>query len=252
MLTPGGPAGLEPRLSPDGSWWWDGRTWRPAISPDGQFRWDGHSWQPRSLAPHTSTGVRAGTVVVLIAAIAVVVLASVSILGYVALRRLISEQTPPTAINSSGAAIPCDQLEHTQVHYHAAVQILDRGNDIPISTDLGRTPLCYYWLHMHSGEPGIIHIESPAARTFTLGDFFAVWHAWSGKPQPLDAGHVSSFTLGAGQSLVVYVDLGDGTGPQLYKSDPAGIVLTSHEVITIEISPPSINPPPTFVWPPGF
>ena len=33
---------------------------------------------------------------------------------------------------------------------------------------------CFYWLHTHTDE-GIMHIESPVQRTFTLGDFFAVW-----------------------------------------------------------------------------
>ncbi len=33
---------------------------------------------------------------------------------------------------------------------------------------------CFYWLHTHT-EDGIIHIESPVQRTFTLGHFFAIW-----------------------------------------------------------------------------
>ena len=27
--------------SPDGSWYWDGATWRSALSGDGLWRWDG-------------------------------------------------------------------------------------------------------------------------------------------------------------------------------------------------------------------
>ena len=83
--------------------------------------------------------------------------------------------------------MPCDGLEHTQVHYHAALQILDQGLAVPIPTTLGRTSSCYYWLHMHSGESGIIHVEAPSDHQFTLGDFFQVWSAWSGEKRILDA-----------------------------------------------------------------
>jgi hypothetical protein len=33
---------------------------------------------------------------------------------------------------------------------------------------------CIYWLHTHDGT-GIIHIESPIKRDFTLGQFFDIW-----------------------------------------------------------------------------
>ncbi len=31
-------------LSPDGRYWWDGRTWVAAFSPDGKWRWIGSDW----------------------------------------------------------------------------------------------------------------------------------------------------------------------------------------------------------------
>ncbi len=33
---------------------------------------------------------------------------------------------------------------------------------------------CFFWLHTHAAD-GIIHIESPIVRIFTLGDFFDIW-----------------------------------------------------------------------------
>ncbi|HXC76936.1 MAG TPA: hypothetical protein VNU19_07785, partial [Candidatus Acidoferrum sp.] len=60
---------------------------------------------------------------------------------------------------ASAAGIPCDQLEHTQVHYHAAVQIIDEGvlHPIPagigIVTDSSGNVTCYYWLHVHPQYP---------------------------------------------------------------------------------------------------
>jgi hypothetical protein len=161
----------------------------------------------------------------------------------------VSAQTTP-------GGIPCDHLEHTQVHYHAAVQIVFDGVVHPIQPNIGimnpANPTCYYWLHVHPSDTNVIHIESPKSRTFTLKDFFEVWTAWSGIKQPLDATHVSTLTLTPDQKLVVYVDKGDGKGAQLYDGDPNQIVLLSHEVITLEITPPTVTPPPTFTFPTGL
>jgi hypothetical protein len=49
----------------------------------------------------------------------------------------------------------------------------------------------------------------------------------------------------------VYTDAGDGKGPKLYTGDPRNIVLTNHEVITLEIQPPIVAPPPVFTFPSG-
>src|SRR5256885_725525 len=34
------------RMSADGLYYWDGRTWSSALSPDGRMRWDGVRWVP--------------------------------------------------------------------------------------------------------------------------------------------------------------------------------------------------------------
>lgn len=169
----------------------------------------------------------------------------------------------PAPAPQSVGVIKCDQLEHTQVHYHAALQIVYHGNvvNIPDNTGIqlnsgGTAVSCYYWLHVHAANKNVIHIESPASDTFTLGQFFDVWDTWSkangGQPQKLDAKHVSTFTLGPEDKIVVYVDLGDGKGAQPYTGDPRAIVLQSHKVITIEIAPPDLNPPPSFTFPSGL
>jgi hypothetical protein len=153
---------------------------------------------------------------------------------------------PPTA-----AGIPCDQLEHTQVHYHAALQILYHGTPLNVPSDVGRLSTCFYWLHVHVESPGVIHIESRVGQTFTLGQFFAVWAASKGTAEPLDATHVSSLTLGPNDKLVIYVQE-EGKDPVIYTGDPKAIVLKSHEVITLEITPPTQAPPPTFAFPSGL
>ena len=158
----------------------------------------------------------------------------------------------PTPGPATVAGIPCDQLEHTQVHYHAAVQIIYLGQLVNLAANTGisgdpSSPTCFYWLHVHPANPNVIHIESPADQTFTLGQFFAVWTAWNkaqgGPAEPLDSTHVATFTLTPGETLVMYIDLQDGKGPQAYTGDPKTIVLRAHEVITLEITPPAKTPP---------
>ena len=167
----------------------------------------------------------------------------------------------PSAPPPKVSGIPCDQLEHTQIHYHAALQIIYHGvttnirDQTGIQSDSSGAVSCYYWLHVHGGEKNVIHIESPQGDTFTLGQFFDVANQWSTAngfgPQKLDSAHVATFTLGPEDKMVVYIDLGDGKGPTVYTGDPRAIVLKQHEVITIEIAPPDVNPPPTFTFPSG-
>jgi hypothetical protein len=147
---------------------------------------------------------------------------------------------------ATASAIPCDQLEHTMFHYHVALQIIDEGNPVAIPTDVGRPAFCYYWLHMHAATPGLIHIESPTQRTFTLGDFFDVWEKTSSQHVQLDSGHVGTITLSAGQTVVAFVD------GQRYDGDVRGIPLIAHEVIQLEITPPLVDPPPAFNFPSGY
>jgi hypothetical protein len=234
------------QVSPDGKWWWDGSAWRSALSPDGRLRWTGYAWVS------TSAGI-SRRLMALIAGSVVVVVIVVSVMAYVAINAANGGAlTPVSGQPLTTDPIPCDQLEHTQVHYHAHLQILAGGNIVPISTSVGRTVSCYYWLHMHSNEQGIIHVEAPSDRAFTLADFFWVWGAWSGQRQLLDSNHVSTLTLSSAQTLVVYVDADDGSGPHVYNGDPQKIVLRDHEMITLEITPPVVSPPPAYTWPDGF
>jgi hypothetical protein len=152
----------------------------------------------------------------------------------------------PASHHATPTSIPCDLLERTAYHYHVALQIINDGSEVAIPIDIGRPGPCYYWLHMHASSPGVIHVESPDLRTFTLGEFFDVWAKTSSQPVQLDSRHVGTLTLTAGQSLVAFVD------GKRYEQDPRGIPLKSHEVIQLEISPPTIDPPPAYTFAPGL
>jgi hypothetical protein len=202
----------------------------------------------RRLPPKVKTGPEVPLLPVVVGALLVALFAGL-IIYYAVNNR---PNTP-----ASVAGVPCDQLEQTQTHYHAALQIIHEGVLTPIPGGIGiqggeTAPTCFYWLHVHSANQDVIHIESPRADTFTLSQFFAVWNAWStssgGPREPLSSTQVSSFTLTPSEKLYVYIDLSDGKGPQLFTGDPNTIVLKSHEVISLEITSGQPTTPPGFDW----
>ncbi|MGH3274010.1 MAG: hypothetical protein ACRDNZ_06740, partial [Streptosporangiaceae bacterium] len=93
---------------------------------------------------------------------------------------------------------------------------------------------CFYWLHTHAAD-GVIHIESPVQRTYTLGQFFDEWGQPLGPGQVgPDRGHVTALVNGK-------VDQGN----------PRDIPLTAHARIQLEVGTPLIAPVPVS-WPNGL
>src|SRR5260370_1990473 len=139
-----------------------------------------------------------------------------------------------TAPQTAGG-IPCDQLEHTQIHYHAALQIVYQGNVLPIPAYLGivtnpvsGTTTCFYWLHVHGANPNVIHIESPATDTFTLAQFFSVWSTWNKaqglQNEPHYTTHLSALTLTPPETLLPSIDLPPRQCPSTLPSHPNAIL----------------------------
>jgi hypothetical protein len=132
--------------------------------------------------------------------------------------------------------IRCDQMEGAVFHIHQHLAIYVRGKPMTVPSDVGRPFLaqCLYWLHTHTPD-GIIHVESPIFRTFTLGQFFDVWG------QPLSATAVGPVSVRKG-TLRVYVDGARYTG------DPRKIELDQHADVVIEAGPPYAKPSPFTDW----
>jgi len=152
--------------------------------------------------------------------------------------------TPPQAAQQQSApagetvnGISCDAMEGMRIHIHQHLLLMDHGTEVPIPNNVGR-PLvrqCLYWIHTHTPD-GIIHIESPAMRTFTLGDFFTMW----GKP--LSRTQAASMKSGKGAPLKFWVN------GKPYTGDPRKIQLTAHADIVIQFGPPYSKPPAFTNW----
>src|SRR5690242_6562978 len=86
--------------------------------------------------------------------------------------------------------IKCQRTEKVAYHIHAHLAIFVKGKQRQVPLGIGIGPpwrgqdarvgpfvtsgTCFMWLHTHTGD-GIIHIESPDKRTYTLGQFFDIW-----------------------------------------------------------------------------
>lgn len=89
-------------------------------------------------------------------------------------------------MTSRQAALLCTTDMATQYHIHPELRIVINGQEQLIPTGLGIQPTCMTSVHTHSAD-GVIHVESPVAKDFTLGDFFAVWKKDFSKDKILDA-----------------------------------------------------------------
>lgn len=148
---------------------------------------------------------------------------------------LIAQIYLPTG--QSVAGIRCDRMEGSVYHVHAHLAIFDHGRSVPIPEDVGR-PLfsgCLYWLHTHTPD-GIIHVEAPAFRTFTLGQFFAIW------AQPVTKTQVATAKLRKGEKITVWVD------GNRYTGDPKKIPLAQHLDVTFDVGAPARKPAPFTDW----
>jgi hypothetical protein len=191
--------------------------------------------------PAASAARRSDGVPVLPAAMALLLIAVAAVLVIV---YVTSKGTTASAISG----ITCDTQEHvdpSSVHYHAHLSILYQGTDVTVPSDIGipSNQSCIYWMHTHDAT-GVIHVEAPKAKAkdFTLGEFFAIW----GKP--LSTNRVVDFTIGPGQKLVTYID-----GKQQPDGfDPSTIKITEHEQIVLEITPPVVDPPPSYTFQQGL
>ena len=145
-------------------------------------------------------------------------------------------------------SISCDALESTIVHIHVHLAIFIGGDEqeIPFGIGIGQPwevadngdgPFvldggCFYWLHTHTND-GVIHIESPVRRQFTLGDFFAIWQV------PLSPDQVGP---GRGQVITYVNGKRDST-------NPTDIPLLPHEQIQLDVG--GDVPPYYFEFPPN-
>ena len=75
--------------------------------------------------------------------------------------------------------IECARTEQFAFHIHTQLNITINNQSYPIPAGVGIIPNnCIYWLHTHD-DSGVIHIESPIEKEFTLGQFLHIWNKFN-------------------------------------------------------------------------
>ena len=157
--------------------------------------------------------------------------------------------TSAGATGSTVDGIGCNTTEQTVFHIHAHLTIFVNGSPRQVAAGIGipgarsqsgpggtfiTGGTCLYWLHTHAAD-GIIHIESPVHRTYTLGQVFDEWG------QPLGPGQVGP---ARGHVTALY-------NGQVYQGNPRDIPLTAHAQVQLEVGTPLVGPE-TISFPSGL
>jgi hypothetical protein len=148
-------------------------------------------------------------------------------------------EVAPASTTGTGTVdgITCGPTEQLVYHIHAHLAVFKNGQAYTLPAGVGipgshavntnQGPIasggsCIYWLHTHTTD-GVIHIESPSKKIYTLGNFFDEWH------QPLSAKQVGTLS-GPVEAFV---------NGKPFKKDPRDIPLLPHEDIQLEIGEPA-------------
>ena len=168
-----------------------------------------------------------------------------------------SSNSPTLLADTGGQAqgqpvdgISCDTSEQVVYHIHTHLAVYTNGRPRIIPEGIGIVPptqivqtsagpfvaagTCFYWLHSHTAD-GIIHVESPSERVYTLGNYFDIWN------QPLSAAQVGP----AQGTVTAYVN------GQRFTGDPRSIPMTPHALIQLDVGSASPGPQP-FTFPGGL
>lgn len=146
-------------------------------------------------------------------------------------------------VNSIVSGVQCNAGEQLVYHHHVHLSIFINGQPKSVPLGIGMVPpalvensakgpfavgsnTCLFWLHVHA-QDGIVHIESPSARVFLLGQVFGIWGV------PLSATQIGSDT-GTVTALL---------NGQPWTGDPTQIPLNEHDDIALSLGTPVANPP---------
>lgn len=142
-------------------------------------------------------------------------------------------------------SVYCSSNEQLAYHIHAHISIYMNGSQVPLVANTGIAPVgvtsnanveCFYWMHTHDAT-GVIHIESPTTKLYTLNQFFDIWQQkFSSARSPFPT------QLSSSLGWVIYVN-----GKQV-NTDFSHLQLHAHDLITIAYNSPNVKPDTTYAW----
>ena len=155
------------------------------------------------------------------------------------LRGLLTGPPPWSAnIDQLGArlhalGLPALATEGTALHIHQHLDVFVDGERVTVPAGIGiqQSQGFISPLHTHD-DSGIIHVESPTRRDFTLGEVFGVWGV------RLTRECLGGSCGGGGKELRVFVD------GERVEGDPTQVVLASHQEIVVAFGTAAELPDP--------
>jgi hypothetical protein len=117
---------------------------------------------------------------------------------------------------------PASAMEGTalHIHQHLDIYIHRLHTMVPALVGIQTSPVLFAPIHTHDTS-GVLHVESPVQRTFTLGEAFDVWGV------RLTSSCIGGYCAGGANTLRVYAN------GVLTAGDPRALTLSSHEEIAI-------------------
>jgi len=140
------------------------------------------------------------------------------------------------------AGLPMLSSEGNVEHIHVHLDALNDGQPVPVPANIGidiaRGAISP--LHTHD-DTGVVHIESPVKRQFSLGEFFSEWGV------SLSANNIGGLRATGDKRVRVYVN------GQPRAGDPAAIMFNQHDEIALLYGTPKPGEtiPTKYDFPPG-
>jgi hypothetical protein len=138
--------------------------------------------------------------------------------------------TPPPWPNNTAKlqqrlrAIGLDPLtqEGQVLHIHQHLDVFAAGRHVTVPANIGIDASGQYLAALHTHDAaGIMHVESPTAASYTLGQFFAVWGV------RLDARCIGGLCASGAKRLRAWVN------GKPVAADPTRIILDEHQEIVL-------------------
>jgi hypothetical protein len=140
----------------------------------------------------------------------------------------LTDRLAPIGLSQLGA-------EGTVLHIHQHLDLYVQGKKVRLPALIGIYDNSYITeVHVHDNS-GVIHVESPTQKTFTLGQLFGEWGVkLTANCVGRYCSHVKWWVNGAPQT-----------------GDPANLVLKAHQEIVIAAGPPPLVVPKSYTFPEG-
>jgi hypothetical protein len=158
------------------------------------------------------------------------------------------DTSPPWAVPANisaavrAAGLPMLGSEGTVEHIHVHLDVIVNGQPVTVPAGIGIDESARQISPLHTHDTtGVVHVESPAKASFSLGQFFSEWQV------ALSGTNLGGLTADGTHVLKAYVN------GKPYTGNPAGIIFNAHDEIALVYGPATQQPsvPGSYAFPAG-